>query len=367
MHLSKSTAKVERIARNAASADAVEDVSNLGRTARFPKFPRGWFYLCQSGVLNHEVVGHELGHSKYVAFRDSAGRAVVLDAHCSHMRADLSKGCVVNGVLHCPFHDWQYDGDGRCVRIPASTEIPAFARQTAYPTAEMGGHVAFYNSPIADFPMPFFEALSVSDLYPAKPLDFLVSAPWYIIAANAFDLQHFRVAHDRTLVDTPVVDCPTPFARRIVGTFDVTGTSLRDKFTRRISGPQVRMTLTIWAGTVILVSATFQRTTTHGMVFIRPLAEDRTHVRTIVWVPRHRLSMINPIDAWVRRFFIRGFMMGDANRFDGVRYNPARLIEADRVMGDYFTWLMALSKNAPPNTLSKEGPCDTTDFTGGQS
>jgi vanillate O-demethylase monooxygenase subunit len=123
------------------------------------------------------------------------------------MRADLSKGCVVGGVLHCPLHDWQYDGDGRCVRIPASTEVPPFARQAVYPTVEFGGHIAFYNSPVADFPMPFFEGCSPSDLHPAKPFEFVVNTPWYMVAANAFDLQHFRIAHDRTLMDTPIVDC----------------------------------------------------------------------------------------------------------------------------------------------------------------
>jgi phenylpropionate dioxygenase-like ring-hydroxylating dioxygenase large terminal subunit len=287
------------------------------------------------------------------------------------MRADLSKGCVVDGVLHCPLHDWQYDGDGRCVRIPASTEVPRFARQTAYPTVEIGGHIAFYNSPVADFPKPFFDGCSPSDLHPAKPFEFMVNTPWYMVAANAFDLQHFRIAHDRTLMDTPIVDCPSPFARRIAATYDVTGSSWRDKLTRRFSGPQVRMTMTVWAGTMILVTAQFRRTTSYGMVFFRPLGENKTHLRTIVWVPRRRGAimgrLIDPVDAWVRRSFIRAFMMDDANRSDGVRYNPATLIQADQVLADYLSWLMALSKRSAPNKLSKEGPCDTTQLTGEHS
>jgi len=347
------------LSRPTASANDIEDVSKFVGTTGFPKFPRGWFYLCQSRELNRKPAGVELGHSKYVAFRDSAGRAVVLDAHCSHMRADLSKGCVVDGVLHCPLHDWQYDGDGRCVRIPASAELPRFARQTAYPTVEIGGHVVFHNSPTADYPMPFFEGCSPSDLYPGKAFDFIVNTPWYMVAANAFDLQHFRVAHDRTLVDRPTVDCPSPFARRIAATYDVTGSSFRDKLTRRFSGPQVRMTATVWAGTIILVTAKFRRTTSYGMVFFRPLAENKTHLRTIVWVPRHTGAvmgrLIDPIDAWIRRSFIRAFMMDDAMRSDGVRYNPARLIDADRVLVDYMNWLMTLCKSGQQNMLPKEG------------
>src|SRR5262245_27144842 len=127
----------------------------MARTAGSAIFPRGWFYLCESGALARGPVGDELGRSKFVGFRDASGRAVVLSAHCSHMLANLAKGCVVDCVLHFPLHDWQYDGEGRCVRIPAATHVPAFARQIAYPTVEIGGHVAFYNSPVADYPMPF--------------------------------------------------------------------------------------------------------------------------------------------------------------------------------------------------------------------
>ena len=127
------------------------------------------------------------------------------------------------------------------------------------------------------------------------------------------------------------------------------------------------MTATVWAGTIILVTAKFRRTTSYGMVFFRPLAENKTHLRTIVWVPRHRGAVmgrfIDPIDAWIRRGFIRAFMMGDAMRSDGVRYNPARLIDADRVLADYLTWLMTLSKSGEHNTLPKEGSCETTHLT----
>src|SRR5688500_14565490 len=108
--------------------------------------PHGWYYACAARDLRRGPVGLELGQRKYVAFRDGRGEAVVLDARCSHMAADLSSGCVKDGVLHCPLHDWQYDGGGRCVRIPAADEIPAFARQTAYPTHELGGHVVFHNA-----------------------------------------------------------------------------------------------------------------------------------------------------------------------------------------------------------------------------
>ena len=332
------------------------------RRPTFPLVPRGWYYLCDVRQLNRGPVGFELGPRKLVAFRDASGAAAVIDARCSHMGADLARGRVCDGKIHCPLHDWEYDGGGRCVRIPATGEIPPFARQVSYPATEIGGHVVFHNAPAPGFPMPFYDGVTPADLLPAEPFEFVVDAPWYIVGANAFDLQHFRVAHDRTLVDEPVVDNPSPFARRITATYDVTGSGWRDELTRRFSGPRVRMSVTVWAGTNVLVTAAFARTTSYGMVFVRPLDENRTHLRTIVWVPRRRgalaRALVDPVDAMIRRRFIRAFMADDATRSVGVDYNPATLIAADRTLADYMTWLAALGNGVAsgagdtPNTRS---------------
>jgi phenylpropionate dioxygenase-like ring-hydroxylating dioxygenase large terminal subunit len=267
------------------------------------------------------------------------------------MRADLSKGCVENGVIHCPLHDWQYAGDGRCVRIPASEDIPPFAKQISYPAAEIGGHVVYFNAPVADYPLPFFDGRSPGELCPAAPFDIELQTPWYLVGANGFDIQHFRIAHDRTLIDTPVIDSPAPFARRMIATYDVTGAGFRDALTRRFAGPQVRMSVTSWAGVNICVSATFERTSTHGIVFVRALEEYRTLLRTIVWIPRHSGALgrmlIDPLAAFIRRWFIQAFLLDDAARSNGARYNPATLIDADREMKRYLDWLESLSSSGP--------------------
>jgi phenylpropionate dioxygenase-like ring-hydroxylating dioxygenase large terminal subunit len=320
----------------------------------FAPVPRGWYYACAAGELRDGPVGLSIGPRRYVVFRDAHGAPAVLDARCSHMGADLARGCARNGILHCPLHDWQYDGTGQCVRIPAAAaangETPAFARQASFPTAQLGGHVVFHNAPAAAFPMPFYDGVTPADLLPAKPFEFVIDTPWYMIGANAFDLQHFRVAHDRTLVDEPLVESPSPFARRITATYDVSGVGWRDVLTRRFSGPRVRMSITVWAGTNILVTATFARTTSYGMVFVRPIDEGRAQLRTIVWVPRRRAAVsravLDPLDAWVRRGFIRAFMGDDAARSNGVRYNPATLIDADRTMAEYMDWLVTVGGDA---------------------
>jgi hypothetical protein len=184
------------------------------------------------------------------------------------------------------------------------------------------------------------------DLLPAAPFEFEVELPWYMVGANAFDLQHFRTAHDRTLIGEHTVDCPAPFARRITATCAVTGTTLRDRLTRTFSGPTVTMSVTVWAGTLIFVAAKFRRTTSYGMVSVNSLGPSRSRVRITVCVPRSRAAigrvLFDPIDSRVRRWFIHAFLKSDADRSEGIRYNPATLIEADSELAAYMSWLQSL-------------------------
>lgn len=306
--------------------------------------PWSWYYACPLAELARGPHRVEVGRRQYVLFLTQSGHVRALDARCVHLGADLSLGCVAGESIRCPFHEWEFDGtSGRCVRIPATDVVPDFARQNAYPTAIRGGHVFFFNRSQALFDAPFYDGLSPDDLLPAMPFDLTLDFPWYMVAANGFDLQHFRTAHDRTLLAEPTVQSRSSFARSITGTFAVTGTSWMDALTRRFSGPQVTMTVESWCGTMVLVTARFRRTTSYGMVCIAPVDASHCRLRCIVWVPRSRgavgRALFDPADAAVRRLFIKAFVLADKERSAGIRYNPGSLIDADAVLAAYFQWL----------------------------
>ncbi len=107
------------------------------------------------------------------------------------------------------------------------------------------------------------------------------------------------------------------------------------------------MSVTNWCGNLILVTARLRRTTSYGMVCARPLGPRRTLLRVIVWVPRSKgfvgRALIDPVDARIRRSFIRAFMKSDADRGAGIQYNPAGLIDADKELAHYFEWLKRAS------------------------
>jgi phenylpropionate dioxygenase-like ring-hydroxylating dioxygenase large terminal subunit len=274
-----------------------------------------------------------------------------MDARCSHLGADLGRGRVIGESIQCPFHHWEYGASGRCTRIPIRQDIPASARQRCYPAVERHGFLFFFNAPEPRFPLPFFLDSRPEEFVAARPFGTTLDCPWYMVGANAFDLQHFRAAHDRRLSGPPAVDCPTVFARRATARFTVAGDSFQDRLTRWFAGDEVEMSITDWCGNLMFATATFRRTRSYGMVITEPLADGRVTVRVIVFARRSPswLGRIfrDPLHLGLRRLFIKRFLSSDATRLDGARYNPHGLIDEDRDLAEYFQWLAGVARGTP--------------------
>jgi nitrite reductase/ring-hydroxylating ferredoxin subunit len=56
--------------------------------------------------------------ARRVAVINYGGRIIGFQSECAHMRASLAKGEIVDGVLTCPWHGWQYDIEsGECLTV----------------------------------------------------------------------------------------------------------------------------------------------------------------------------------------------------------------------------------------------------------
>src|SRR5205823_2130139 len=106
-------------------------------TPQFSKVPQGWYYACSARQLSRDgPVGVELDYTAFVTVRDSSSRAIVLYAGFGHMDMYLACGRVGRWLIRCPQHDWRWHCAGRCVRIPASDDIPPFEQQAFYPSQD---------------------------------------------------------------------------------------------------------------------------------------------------------------------------------------------------------------------------------------
>ncbi len=93
------------------------------------RFARGWHCVGLTRDLRdgkpHPI--HAFG-TKLVVFADSEGDLKVLDAYCRHMGGDLSQGEIKGDSVACPFHDWRWNGKGRCTDIPYARRVPPLAK-----------------------------------------------------------------------------------------------------------------------------------------------------------------------------------------------------------------------------------------------
>jgi phenylpropionate dioxygenase-like ring-hydroxylating dioxygenase large terminal subunit len=104
---------------------------------------RHWYAVCRSSDLrSRRPLGVRLFGRPLALFRDAAGRAAALEDRCAHRHAPLSAGRVCAGRLQCPYHGWEYGGDGRVLRVPALGEgAPPGLSTAALPTREQDGLV----------------------------------------------------------------------------------------------------------------------------------------------------------------------------------------------------------------------------------
>jgi phenylpropionate dioxygenase-like ring-hydroxylating dioxygenase large terminal subunit len=200
--------------------------------------------LAEGGVRPARLLGQDL-----VLWRSNQGVCAWPD-FCLHRGARLSGGRVQDGCLICPYHGWNYDASGRCVRIPAHVgqPPPARARTAAYQVTERYGLIwVCLGPPKNDVPVfAEWENLSFRKVH-AGPYLFRAHGPRVI--ENFLDVGHFPFVHAGFLGDpghTEVGDYEVEtsadgIVARDIGVWqpdpDGTGQSAEVKYTYRVLRP----------------------------------------------------------------------------------------------------------------------------------
>lgn len=184
--------------------------------------PNQWYAILESRELGRKkpLKRTRLGE-QMVVWRDGQGRATCMQDLCPHRGAALSQGEIVSDRLACPFHGFEFDGQGACQHIPANSiasRPPRSFQVRAYPTREAHNLIWIFwapaDSPLPDDdqlpPLPFFEDLDTSFFYAT------IRDPWRVhysrAIENQLDVVHLPFVHRttigrgrRTVVDGPVI------------------------------------------------------------------------------------------------------------------------------------------------------------------
>lgn len=102
-----------------------------------------WLVACRSQDVKEKPIQVILMGERLAIFRNSNGIHAFKDL-CIHRGAALSLGEVKNDCLVCPYHAWEYDESGNCIKIPQLPEgkpIPKKARAVRYACVEKYGFI----------------------------------------------------------------------------------------------------------------------------------------------------------------------------------------------------------------------------------
>ena len=189
------------------TADLVNRPPLAERNLDIP-FPYGWYpALLSSELAIGEVRPLRYFSSDLVIWRGEDGRVRMLDAYCRHLGAHMGHGGRVKGNnLECPFHAWNYNGEGVVETIPYSQSIPPQVKRPCekqWPVCEANRWIWFWYHPTDSAPR--WEVEHVPETTDSSWTDFDIYA-WNVygsiqnMAENGVDTAHFKFIHGTATV-----------------------------------------------------------------------------------------------------------------------------------------------------------------------
>ena len=186
-------------------------------------YPTGWYRLASTDSLRRgEIRSLECLGKQFVLWRErKSGEIHLMDAFCPHLGANLARGQVRGDCIECPFHQWQFAGDGSVEHIPYSQHPPAGTPAQTYPLEDVHGQLFLFhradgsaNAELDPPPYPVPRIPEMDDgsfVFRGRRNVGRVRMHIIEIAENAVDTAHFQPLHGQfrlpwTQIPVPKVD-----------------------------------------------------------------------------------------------------------------------------------------------------------------
>lgn len=165
-----------------------------------------WYAVEFGAAVTDSPVKVRVFDQDLVLYRDTKGALVCHSDVCVHRGGSLAGGKVIDDCVQCPYHGWQFDTEGACVKIPANRAglpIPKKARVDNYPVAERYGYVFVFLGDLPESERPPIAELPVLDNVPHAQAEgtriitgqFTWKANYERVIENGVDAAHAPFVH----------------------------------------------------------------------------------------------------------------------------------------------------------------------------
>jgi renierapurpurin 18,18'-hydroxylase len=98
-----------------------------------------WYPVSWADQLNPgQIIPVTIWEEAIAVYRDNHGKVYAMEDACPHKGVALHKGELTNNHITCPYHGWEFNGEGECVKIPyypPDQKLPC-ANAKTYPIKE---------------------------------------------------------------------------------------------------------------------------------------------------------------------------------------------------------------------------------------
>jgi phenylpropionate dioxygenase-like ring-hydroxylating dioxygenase large terminal subunit len=162
-----------------------------------------WLVALPSTDLKSKPVSRKIMGEQIVFYRDSKGKAHALENICPHKQALLSEGRVINDNIQCPYHGWEFGGDGKCKNIPSLPKEHCSKNKAVTKTYEVHEDARFiwvyWGKEKEDFKTEF----AFESKYSWFDYQYEIDAPVFLVLDNAFDCSHTGYVHQGLFRNEP--------------------------------------------------------------------------------------------------------------------------------------------------------------------
>jgi phenylpropionate dioxygenase-like ring-hydroxylating dioxygenase large terminal subunit len=176
------------------------DSANSSYYGKFEDYHQSWYAVSLAkNIKRGQAYSVPFCDTNIAVYRGEDDRVRAVSSRCPHLGADVGLGFVTGNDIVCPFHHWQFDGTGTCVKLPSGRTPPKAAKLFEFPCREEWGLIWVFlgEEPLYDFP-PLLKAYDPArTIYRAFRVPFEVpcTIPHWFFASNLFDFNHFRYVH----------------------------------------------------------------------------------------------------------------------------------------------------------------------------